>query len=100
MNIARAWQGTKQYILRDWTSNPWRLVGEMYNAVTALATAIIFALTAPQVPYNVTYPLWLTGTVIMIFCGISRGSAGIVVMSTVMFAIDTVGYIRFLLALN
>jgi hypothetical protein len=75
-------------------------VGESYNAVTALATAIIFAFMAPDVPYGITYPLWLSGTTIMIFCGISRNSFGIVSMSIVMTVIDTVGYARFLLALN
>jgi hypothetical protein len=100
MHIARAWRATKHYILEDWTSNPWRLAGETYNAVTALATAVIFATMAPHVPYGVTYPLWLSGTAIMIFCGISRGSFGIVSMSIVMTIIDTVGYARYLLNLN
>lgn len=88
------------YIRRDWHSNPWRLLGETYNAITALTTAVIFAAMAPHVPYEVTYPLWLSGTIIMTFCGISRGSFGIVSMSIVMTIIDTVGYARFLLNLN
>lgn len=100
MNISRAWLATKQYILADWTSNPWRLMGETYNAITALATAIIFAFMAPNVPYGITYPLWLSGTIIMIFCGMSRNSFGIVSMSIVMTIIDTVGYARYLLDLN
>ena len=100
MNASTAWQRTKQYVRDDWCSNPWRLMGESYNAVTALATAIIFAFMAPAVPYGITYPLWLSGTVIMIFCGISRNSFGIVSMSIVMTIIDTVGYARFLLGLN
>ena len=100
MNISRAWLATKQYIQADWTSNPWRLMGETYNAITALATALIFAFMAPDVPYGITYPLWLSGTVIMIFCGMSRNSFGIVSMSIVMTIIDTVGYARFLLDLN
>ena len=100
MNATRAWQRTKQYVRDDWTSNPWRLMGESYNAVTALATALIFAFMAPHVPYAITYPLWLSGTTIMIFCGVSRNSFGIVSMSVTMTVIDTVGYVRFLLALN
>ncbi len=100
MILAEAWHSTKQYISDDWNSNPWRLVGETYNAVTALATALIFAFLAPNVPYGITYPLWLSGTVIMIFCGMSRNSFGIVSMSIVMTIIDVVGYVRFLLALN
>jgi len=75
-------------------------MGETYNAVTALATAVIFAFMAPNVPYNITYPLWLSGTTIMIFCGLSRGSVGIVSMSITMTIIDSVGYARFLLNLN
>ena len=75
-------------------------MGESYNAITALATALIFAFMAPNVPYAITYPLWLSGTAIMIFCGLSRNSFGIVSMSIVMTIIDLVGYARFLLDLN
>lgn len=88
---------TANWIKADWDSNPLRLAAETYNAFTALATAVIFALMAPNVPYGITYPLWLSGTFIMIFCGISRGSFGVVIMSVVMTIIDTFGYIRFLL---
>lgn len=87
----------KEWVRADWDANPWRLSAETYNALTALVTAIIFAFMAPNVPYGITYPLWLSGTFLMIFCGISRGSFGMVVMSVVMTIIDTFGYIRFLL---
>ena len=93
-------KSARDYIRQDWASHPWRFVAETYNAFTALATAIIFALMAPNVPYNVTYPLWLSGTFLMIFCGISRNSTGIVIMSVLMTVIDTFGYARFLLGMN
>ena len=86
------------WVKEDFQAHPARFLAETYNAFTALATAIIFALMAPNVPYGVTYPLWLSGTILMIFCGISRNSTGIVVMSTMMTIIDVFGYIRFLLA--
>lgn len=92
--LLRAWG----WICEDFRDHPWRFLAETYNAFTALSTALIFAFMAPHVPYGVTYPLWLSGTILMIFCGISRRSTGIVVMSTVMTLIDTFGYIRFLLA--
>ena len=95
--IQRHFKNTKEWVVADWQSNPWRLSAETYNAFTALATAVIFAQMAPNVPYGITYPLWLSGTFLMIFCGISRGSFGMVVMSVVMTIIDTYGYIRFLL---
>lgn len=91
-------QRALDWIREDWAEHPWRFLAETYNAFTALATALIFAFMAPNVPYGLTYPLWLSGTILMIFCGISRRSTGIVVMSTVMTVIDTFGYVRFLLA--
>jgi hypothetical protein len=90
--------GVINWVKADWQANPWRLAAETYNAFTALATAIIFAFMAPNVPYEITYPLWLSGTFLMIFCGISRGSFGMVVMSIVMTIIDVYGYARLLLS--
>jgi hypothetical protein len=89
---------TIEWIKKDWYENPWRLSAETYNAFTALATALIFAFMAPNVPYMVTYPLWLSGTILMIFCGISRGSFGMVVMSVTMTIIDAYGYARLLMS--
>ena len=104
MNISRRpmqlVKQTKQFFREDWQSNPFRLCAEIYNAFTALATALIFAFMAPNVPYGITYPLWLSGTALMIYCGWSRGSVGVVVMSVVMTIIDVVGYARFPLDLN
>jgi hypothetical protein len=90
-------QRALDWIREDWGTHPWRFLAETYNAFTALTTAVIFAFMAPHVPYGLTYPLWLSGTILMIFCGISRRSTGIVVMSVIMTVIDTFGYIRFLL---
>lgn len=95
--IQHRFNTAKEWVVADWNANPWRLAAETYNAFTALATAVIFAQLAPNVPYEITYPLWLSGTTLMIFCGISRGSFGMVVMSAMMTIIDTYGYIRFLL---
>lgn len=92
--IKEAWR----WVREDFSAHPARFAAETYNAFTALATAIIFALMAPNVPYGITYPLWLSGTILMIFCGISRNSTGIVVMSVMMTVIDVFGYVRFLLA--
>jgi hypothetical protein len=92
-----ALQTTVQWIKNDWHSNPWRLAGETWNCVATLTAAIIFAITAPNVPFLWTYPIWLSGTILMIFCGISRGSMGIVVLSVCMTIIDLSGYIRLLL---
>lgn len=97
LQLRKQAQGVIDWVKADWHANPWRLAAETYNAFTALATAIIFAFMAPHVPYEITYPLWLSGTFLMIFCGISRGSFGMVVMSIVMTVIDVYGYVRLLL---
>ena len=89
-------QRTAEFIVADWRSHPWRFAAESYNMTTALSTAILFAIMAPNIPFGITYPLWLSGTILAIFTCRSRGSTGGVAMAVVMTVIDTLGYIRFL----
>jgi hypothetical protein len=87
---------TVEWIKEDWNSNPYRLMAETWNWFTALATAVIFAVTAPEVPYLLTYPLWLSGTILNIFCAYSRNSFGTFMMAFSMTIIDAIGYYRVL----
>jgi hypothetical protein len=87
----------KDFVVNDWHSHPWRFVAESWNMLTALSTAVLFAVMAPNIPFHITYPLWLSGTILAIFTCRSRGSSGGVAMAVVMTVIDTLGYIRFLL---
>jgi hypothetical protein len=90
-------QATIDWIKADWHANPWRLAAETWNWISCLIAAAVFALTAPDVPFLWTYPIWLSGTILNIFCAYSRNSFGTLMMAISMTIIDLAGYIRLLL---
>lgn len=90
-------QSIKEWIKSDWEANPWRLAAETWNWLSALIAATIFALTAPNVPFLITYPIWLSGTILNIFCAYSRNSFGTLMMAISMTIIDVYGLVRLIL---
>lgn len=91
-------QDSVRFVKEDWASNPWRFVGETWNAISALLCAAIMAWAAPDVNkvLMVTYPLWLSGTIINVFCSRSRGSFGTFAMAVSMTIIDLWGFFNLL----
>lgn len=85
------------FIQTDFHSHPLRFTAEAWNWFSAIAAAIIFALTAPNVPFLVTYPLWMSGTLLNVLCARSRGSFGTMMMAISMTIIDVYGLTRLLL---
>lgn len=85
------------YIKDDWKSHPVRLILETINWFGTVALGLIVAITVPNVPFGITYPIWLVLMVIGMFSAISRGSSGLFLASLSMFIIDIFGYVRFLL---
>lgn len=86
----------KQYILLDWQTNPWRVVGEIYGWIISGISSLVFAMTVPNPPFLLLYPLWLSGLFVMITCVKSRGSTGLLALYITLAVIDTVGFIRLL----
>lgn len=85
------------FIQRDFHSHPWRLMGECYNWFVSVLVAIIFAVTVPNPPLIILYPIWISGLFIVILCAKSRGSFGLLMGASSMAFIDTIGYIRLLM---
>lgn len=92
--IGQGWQ----FIRRDFHSHPWRFVAETWNWISCIIAAVIFAVTVPNVPFLWTYPIWLSGTILNIFCARSRGSFGTMMMAISMTIIDICGLTRLLLS--
>jgi hypothetical protein len=90
-------QNIKEWVKADWEANPWRLAAETWNWISCLIAATIFALTAPDVPFMITYPIWLSGTILNIFCAYSRNSFGTLMMAISMTIIDVYGFVRLIL---
>ena len=88
------WHRTVKFVQDDWTSNPTRLVLETVNWLANLAVALIFAVTVPDVPLAIVYPIFLVALMISIYSAVSRESFGLLMTSITIFIIDVVAYIR------
>jgi len=90
------WHKTLQFLQADWQSNPLRLALETVNWALNLAIALIFAITIPNVPLLIVYPIFFAALSISIYTAISRGSFGLLITSITLYIIDIIGFIRLL----
>ena len=91
------WHKTVDFIKRDWHSHPVRLCLEVFNWLLNIVVVVIFAVTVPDVPFLVVYPLFFGCLAISIFSAWSRGSFGLLMTSSTIFIIDLFGYFKLLL---
>lgn len=87
---------TLEFVLADWHSNPLRLILETVNWALNFATALIFAITVPNVPLHVVYPIFFMALSISIYTALSRHSFGLLITSITLLLINIIGYYRLL----
>lgn len=87
---------TFEFVVKDWQSNSLRLVLETINWALNFATALIFAITVPNVPLHVVYPIFFLALTISIYTALSRHSFGLLITSITLLLINIVGYYRLL----
>jgi len=90
------WHKTVNFIKRDWHSHPIRLCLEIINWVLNIVVVVTFAVTVPNVPFLLVYPLFLSCLTISIFSAWSRGSFGQLLTSLTIFLVDLVAYFKLL----
>lgn len=86
--------GTLLWIRDDWCSHPLRFIAELVAWAISLGCSIIMAITVPNSPFLVLYPLWITGCAIYSWAAYSRGSFGMLANYLLLTTIDTIGLIR------
>jgi hypothetical protein len=91
------WHKTSDFIRKDWRHNSIRLILETINWLLNLSIALIFAITVPNVPLLIIYPIFFVALSISIYSSISRGSFGLLLTSITLLVIDFIGYIRLLI---
>ena len=87
---------TFDWIKDDWHSHPLRFIAELVAWGISLGCSIIMAITVPNPPFLVLYPLWITGCAIYTWAAYSRGSFGMLANYLLLTTIDTVGFVRIL----
>jgi hypothetical protein len=85
------------WIVQDWRAHPLRFIVEVLCWIDSMACAIIVNSTVPDLPFQVMYPLWISGTLAYAWCAWSRGSVGMLATFLMIASMDSIGYAKILL---
>ena len=89
-------ESTFNWIKHDWYSNPFRFVIEVLAWAISIGCSITMALTVPNPPLLVLYPIWILGCAMYLWAAFTRKSFGMVANYLLLTTIDTIGLIRML----
>jgi len=84
------------WIREDWKSNKVRFVVEILAWAVSIGCSITMALTVPNPPLIILYPIWISGCAMYLWAAYTRKSFGMVSNYFLLVTIDTVGLIRML----
>lgn len=88
---------TWNWIKDDWRSNRIRFTIELLAWAISIGCSITMALTVPNPPLLVLYPIWITGCSLYCWAAYTRKSFGMVANYLLLTTIDTIGLIRMLM---
>jgi hypothetical protein len=84
------------WIKDDWKSNPLRFGVELLAWAISVGCSLTMAITVPNPPLLVLYPIWITGCGMYVWASYTRKSFGMLANYLLLVTIDTVGLIRML----
>jgi hypothetical protein len=84
------------WIRDDWKSGKVRFTVEVLAWAISIGCSITMALTVPNPPLLILYPIWITGCAMYLWCAFTRQSFGMVANYLLLTTIDTIGLIRML----
>jgi len=84
------------WISDDWKSNKLRFIVELLAWAISIGCSITMALTVPNPPLLILYPIWILGCALYLWAAFTRKSFGMVANYLLLTTIDTVGLIRML----
>ena len=89
--------GIFEWIKNDYKSNRLRFCLEVLAWAMSIGNSVAMAVTVPNPPLLVLYPIWISGCAIYAWCAYSRRSFGMLANYILLTTIDTVGLIRMLI---
>ena len=87
---------TLDWIKDDFKSHPVRFVLELAAWALSIGCSVTMALTVPNPPLMVLYPIWIVGCGLYAWAAWTRKSFGMLANYLLLTTIDTVGLIRML----
>jgi hypothetical protein len=99
VNLNELFKPTLEWIRSDYQSNRFRFFVEVVAWAISIGCAIVMALTVPNPPLIVLYPIWILGCSLYAWAAWTRRSFGMLANYLLLVTIDTTGLIRMLWAL-
>ncbi len=87
---------TLEWIKDDWYSNKFRFVVELIAWAISIGCAIAMALTVPNPPLLILYPIWIAGCSMYAWASYTRKSFGMLANYLLLVTIDVIGLVRML----
>jgi hypothetical protein len=94
--LIKAVLGIIQWIRDDWISNRVRFIVELFAWAISIGCSITMALTVPNPPLLVLYPIWILGCAMYAWAAYTRKSFGMLANYLLLTTIDTIGLVRML----
>ena len=88
---------TLEWIKDDWKSNPFRFIVEFLAWGISIGCSITMALTVPNPPLLILYPIWITGCAMYAWAAWTRKSFGMLANYMLLVTIDAFGLIRMII---
>ena len=85
-----------RWIQDDYQSSPVRFIVEIAAWAISIGCAITMALTVPNPPLVVLYPIWIAGCSMYAWASYTRRSFGMLANYILLVSIDSVGLARML----
>ena len=87
---------TLEWIRDDWYSGKFRFIVELVAWAISIGCAIAMALTVPNPPLLILYPIWIIGCAMYAWAAYTRKSFGMLANYLLLVTIDIVGLVRML----
>jgi hypothetical protein len=88
---------TIEWIKDDWNSHPFRFLVELLAWGISIGCSITMALTVPNPPLLILYPIWIVGCGLYAWAAYTRKSFGMLANYLLLTTIDTIGLIRMII---
>lgn len=88
--------GAFDWIKEDWQSSKFRFIVEILAWAISIGCSITMALTVPNPPLLILYPIWIAGCAMYAWASYTRKSFGMLANYILLTTIDTIGLIRML----
>jgi hypothetical protein len=88
--------GIFSWIKDDYKTYPVRFIVEVAAWAVSIGCSITMALTVPNPPLVILYPVWIAGCAMYAWAAYTRRSFGMIANYMLLVTIDTIGLVRML----